>query len=94
MEKKQRVDYGNKYWAIDDLFNVISTWDLNTDRTAARFSVNNYFHTKEEAEAMAKKLRAVLEGEEVYTLDEITEMRANAFADGMEAERRKNLEMI
>lgn len=43
-----------------------------------RFLLGNYFHTKEEAESMARKLRAVLNGAEVIEMPSEEEIRRYA----------------
>ena len=68
--EKTRVPKGEKYWYIASSFfagdfYVTYGVDFYEDIQDGRFALGNYFHTKEEAEAMARKLRAVLNGAEV-----------------------------
>lgn len=89
----ERVNKGERYWYIlcdCDGFYIEEWIDNRCGGDKALFELGNYFATKEEAEAMAEKIRKVLKGADVYTQEEITEIKANAFADGMEAQQRKS----
>lgn len=91
--EKTRVPKGEKYWYVVndcDGVDIECAYDNYLYSDKALFDIGNYFHTAAEAEAMVHKIRVVLKGAEVYTQEEITEIKANAFADGMEAERRKS----
>lgn len=80
--KKTRVSKGEKYWYIvsdffaGDFYTTRGV-DFYEDIQDGRFAMGNYFRTKEEAESMAKKLRAVLNGAEViempseYDIDDV-----------------------
>ena len=89
----KRVNKGEKYWYVfihcDD---IIIDFKIEKGRgeDRARSELGNYFTTIGDALQMARKLRAVLKGADVYTNEELTEIKANAFADGMEAEQRKS----
>lgn len=91
--EKTRVKKGEEYWLVHIMWNriyVTDTTDMHYECDRDNWNQGNYFNTKEEAEAMAEKIRKVLKGAEAYTLEEITEIKANAFADGMEAQQRKS----
>lgn len=64
----KRVKKGEKYWFIYDRFEVSFSIEDNSPISNKHFETNNYFHTKEEAEAMAKKIRKVLNGAEVIKM--------------------------
>lgn len=67
----ERVKKGEKYWYVEvSVFSlyVQSCTELDDYGDSSRFDCGNYFHTKEEAEAMAKKLRAVLKGASVIEM--------------------------
>lgn len=64
----ERVKKGERYWYIDESFTVQSSYDIGTRWDSQRFKCGNYFATKEEAEACARKLRAVLKGAEVIEI--------------------------
>lgn len=68
MEKKQRVKKGETYWFITSLLDVQQNWDWCTNIERNRFERGNYFNTKEEADAMVSKLRAVLKGADVIEM--------------------------
>ena len=67
----ERVKEGEKYWYIFIYCNEI-TIDFKIENGRgedyARSKIGNYFHTKEEAEACARKLRAVLAGADVIEM--------------------------
>lgn len=67
----KRVKEGEKYWYIGwqthgyyigHTIDIRSIWD---DKKAG---FHNYFHTREEAESMVRKLRAVLKGADVIKM--------------------------
>lgn len=67
----ERVKKGEKYWYVIcdcDGFYIGEWTDNRCGGDNALFELGNYFATKEEAEAMANKLRAVLKGAEVIEL--------------------------
>lgn len=75
----ERVKKGEKYWFIAsdffaDDFYITYGVDFYEDIQDGRFALGNYFHTKEEAEAMAKKLRAVLKGADVIEMPSAEEI--------------------
>ena len=68
----ERVKKGEKYWFIyystgygDNGISV--EWDYETSQWIdnMKWAEGNYFHTKEDAESMARKLRAALNGADV-----------------------------
>ena len=61
----ERVKKGEEYWFIDRDGEILWRYDGYSCQDDMMFDYGNYFHTKEEAEAMAKKLRAVLKGAEI-----------------------------
>ena len=67
MEKNQRVPKGEKYWYIDTTLTVYTDFNY-TDYDEERMDIGNCFATKEEAESMARKLRAVLKGADVVEM--------------------------
>lgn len=67
MEKK-RVNKGEEYWYLTGVCNVEKGWDNYDFIANLDFINNNYFCTKEEAEAMAKKIKAVLNGADVIQM--------------------------
>ena len=67
MEKK-RVSKGERFWFVNIIGQVSGGIEYTSDIDAALFKKGNYFTTKEEAEAMAKKLHAVLAGADVIQM--------------------------
>lgn len=68
MEKKQRVPIGEKYWYLVFFGGEVLIYSMierNFSDDDEHFAMGNYFHTQEEAETMARKLRAVLKGADV-----------------------------
>lgn len=66
--EKTRVPKGEKYWYINDCLYVSEGYERGICISEVHFIKSNYFHTKEEAEAMARKLRAVLKGADVIEM--------------------------
>lgn len=66
--EKTRVSKGENYWCIDRGLDVGANTDVNNYFDEVMFRVGNYFHTKEEAESVARKLRAVLKGADVIEM--------------------------
>lgn len=67
----ERVEKGEKYYVLlMDKFGIypLGHRDYRQQSDELLFEAGNYFHTKEEAEAMASKLRAVLAGAEVIEM--------------------------
>lgn len=65
----ERVKKGEKYWYIGaDKYIPILSYDMRTIFEDDRYRSGNYFTDYSEAEAMAKKLRAVLKGAEVIEM--------------------------
>lgn len=71
MKERTRVPKGEKYWFLaydsirDKGINVLPSEEECCIVDFNRCELGNYFHTKEEAESMARKLRAVLKGADV-----------------------------
>jgi hypothetical protein len=69
--EKTRVPYGERYWYLVFFGGEVLIYS-NTERNFTddnqHFAMGNYFYTKEEAESMARKLRAVLNGAEVIEM--------------------------
>lgn len=81
---KARVKKGEKYWLVHIMWNriyVTDTTDMHYECDRDNWNQGNYFNTKEEAEAMARKIKAVLNGADAYTLEEITEIINELFAN-------------
>lgn len=70
--EKTRVSKGEKYWFIrvdeQHKLAILPMFDTYIKTDDARFEDGNYFHTKEEAESIVCKLRAVLNGAEVIEM--------------------------
>lgn len=64
----ERVKTGYLYWYITIYGEVECDYECDSVGDFKCFSSGNYFHTKEEAEAMAKKLCAVLKGADVIEM--------------------------
>jgi len=67
----ERVKKGEKYYVLlMDKFGIypLGHRDYRQQSDELLFEAGNYFYTKEEAEAMAHKLRAVLKGAEVIEM--------------------------
>lgn len=86
--EKTRVPKGKKYWFLaydsirDKGINVLPSEEECCIVDFNRCELGNYFHTKEEAESMARKLRAVLAGADVIEMpseEEIKEIRYDRF---------------
>lgn len=73
--EKTRVPYGESYWWINSVYAVCEDKDWNTSTVKASYKAGNYYKTKEEAEAMARKLRAVLKGAEVIEMPSEEELK-------------------
>lgn len=67
-KEKKRVGWGKEYYFININFQVESDYEYGADVDNLRFDSNNYFIIKEEAEAMAYRLRAVLNGADVIEM--------------------------
>lgn len=68
--EKTRVKKGEKFWFIDLNFEVclLSHSDQREPTDDWLYDSGNYFATLEEAEAVARKLRAVLNGADVIEM--------------------------
>lgn len=76
--EKTRVPKGEKFWYIQiNGYEVAIHWlpECQANKWFADrcFDCGNYFHTKEEAEAMTQKLRAALNGVEVIEMSDENE---------------------
>lgn len=58
----ERVKKGENYYWLNSLLEVCSSVEYYNSTSYAHYLCGNYFHTKEEAEAMAEKIRRVLKG--------------------------------
>lgn len=79
--EKTRVPKGKYYWFIDEVVGVNFDADNREVFSTRRYLEGNYFSTRDEAEAMARKLRAVLNGADVIEFpseDEIIIKASNA----------------
>lgn len=65
---KTRVPKGEEYWHIGQWGDILMTSEEDSPIDDWLFQCGNYFRTKDEAEAMAKKLRAVLKGADVIEM--------------------------
>lgn len=69
----KRVNKGEKFWriwAMDIRFEICESIDDYGSICTQMYEMGNYFHTQKEAEAMVKKIRAVLQGTDVIKVDE------------------------
>lgn len=72
--EKTRVPINTDYWWISHGLGVHFQMDNRMPFDDDCFEAGNYFHTKEEAELMARKLRAVLKGADVIEMPGEEEM--------------------
>lgn len=77
--EKTRVPKGERYWFIAHLGYVFSEIDTNHQTDKIRFEVGNYFHSREDGEFVAKKLRAVLKGAEVIEMPSEEEIKQASY---------------
>lgn len=63
----ERVNKGEEYWFIDKDGEILWRYESYSCQDDMMFNYNNYFHTREEAEAMAEKIRKVFKGAWVLT---------------------------
>lgn len=66
----ERVNYGEWYWYIHGTnylgkFCILRRMDVRDTIDDDCYELGNYFHTEEEAESMAEKIRKVLKGADV-----------------------------
>lgn len=73
--EKARVKKGKKYWYVSFFSiygenGICADWDYENFATPdnTKWAEGNYFHTQEEAELMAKKIRKVLNGADVIEM--------------------------
>lgn len=74
---KTRLNKGEKYYLVNTTLGTLSVDYLRDWRTSeddAYYASGNYFHTEEEAEDMAKKLRTVLNGADVIEMPSTKEV--------------------
>lgn len=66
----ERVKEGEVYWYIDfsGIWYVDYLTDLGDEDNITHYITGNYFHTKEEAESMIYKFKAVLKGAEMIEM--------------------------
>lgn len=62
------------YWTIDNTGYVFEIYDQNYSTDNMRYEIGNYFATQDQAEEMAKKLKAVLKGADVIEMPNEKEM--------------------
>lgn len=82
--KATRVKKFEKYWMIDSDLMLVHFIDDRKRCSNTDFANGNYFNTKEEAEAMADKIRKVLNGADVIEMpsdEDITEKIFNTTGD-------------
>lgn len=72
--KKTKVIYGDSYWIVDIDGNVRDRDDWRGVIDSRLRKIGNYFTSKEEAEEMASKLRAVFAGADVIEMPSEEEM--------------------
>lgn len=65
---KTRVPKGEKYWFINENFDIEYDYEQYSICDDRRFDLDNYFITEEKAQVVAKKLRAVLKGADVIEM--------------------------
>ena len=63
--KRWRAGKDEKYWYINPMLQVDNCYDTGYDGDDECYSIGNYFFTKEEAQAMADKIKAILKGEQL-----------------------------
>ena len=61
--KRWRAEKYAKYWHIDREGDIFQMVERNYSYNDVMWAIGNYFRTREEAEAAAEKVRAVLRGE-------------------------------
>lgn len=61
--KRWRAEMGKLYYFIDATFCANREEDIYTPMDNYRYNIGNYFRTKEEAEEMAGRIKAMLKGE-------------------------------
>lgn len=74
----KRVKKGDKYWFINHEGMVIVDEDERWVGDDRCYECGNYFTSRESAEAMAKKLRAVLKGADVIEMPSEEEINEKA----------------
>lgn len=77
----ERVNKGEKYWLIHIMWNriyVTDITDMHYECDRDNWNQGNYFNTKEEAEAVARKIKAVLKGADVIEMPSEEEINNDA----------------
>lgn len=82
--EKTRVNKDERYWYVcfdDEDGGIVASmsFDDYTDLHDVRNRIGNYFHIKEEAEIMVRKLRAVLNGADVIEMPSEGEIEDEAY---------------
>lgn len=61
-KKRWRAEQGERYWFLNARLMVERMIEFRDEFDDELFKIGNYFQTKEEAEAIAEKVRALFEG--------------------------------
>lgn len=100
---KKKVADGKLFFAIDGAGNICPIIQSEHNNSDLLNNIGNYFYTSKEAETMAKKLRAVLNGAEVIEMPtgkKFKECLANipdyyrSYADGVKNTRKEFKEYL
>lgn len=62
--KRWRAEYDREYWFVGDAFQVHKAFEFCNIYDDTRYEAGNYFQTKEQAEVVAKKIKALLQEEQ------------------------------
>lgn len=82
--EKTRKQIGEKLWFIDYFLDITSIHEDNGAFVSGLYETANYFQSREEAEAMVKKFRAVLAGADVIEMPSEEELEHKATDIAME----------
>lgn len=74
----ERVKKGEIYYYVGNSLSITPCVDTGDIPDDCRFDCGNYFHPKEQAEAMARKLRAVINGAEAIEMPSEEEIQNKA----------------
>ena len=77
---KEKVADGKLFFAIDGAGNICPIIQSEHNNSDLLNNIGNYFYTSKEAETMAKKLRAVLNGAEVIEMPSDEEISKENFS--------------
>jgi hypothetical protein len=70
--ERKRVGLHELYWTIDiDSFSIVSRLDCRGSKDERRFTIGNYFHSREEAEEAARRLKETLAAYNQEILDSL-----------------------